>query len=282
MATEAFNFGTPAVLDQLDGGGGGTVYMLGGEYDSDVDAPVFGVRWYAPATTPGVTCIAKLYRESDGAEMATSDGAGFTPTTGQNNDILFTTPFNGLAGVLYVPAVLTRRYTFTAPGGFTFTSSPAGVLQAHRGRFKIVTAGNPAFPNTTSTTNFHIGPLVDLEDPALVDLTAAVVTLTAQALTATPGMVSVDLTSAAAAFSAVALTGTPGPVTTSLSPAELTLSAPQFTATPGVVTVALAAATLTLEAMVLFDIATGFRAVSTRSPAVATSTRTNFARTGGG
>jgi hypothetical protein len=163
--TEAFTWAALTGSDAIDG----TPYMLGDEFEASVTGSVTGVRWRAPDSGSGLgaPCIAKLYRVSDTAEVATSDGAGFTPTGGVNNDIAFVTPFAISAGVRYVAAVLTRRYAYTS-GGFPYSSSPAGVMTAQQGRLRTTTAGNPVFPNTTTTLCFHIGPLFE-PDAIVVD-----------------------------------------------------------------------------------------------------------------
>ncbi len=175
MATEILNFGAATTTNQCDGAGP-TVYMLGCEFESSVAGSITGNSWFAPTGGVSITCIMKLYRVSDMAEMATS--AGFTATAGADNQISFTVPFTPVAGVRYVSAVLTNCYQFKNPGGFPYTTAhltaPAtGTGGALNGRFVITTAGNPVFPTTVSAVNFMISPIMDFTDtPASGDIDA--------------------------------------------------------------------------------------------------------------
>ena len=170
MATEILNFGAPTTPNQCDGGGP-TVYMLGCEFESSVAGSITGNRWLAPSGGVSITCIMKLYRVSDMAEVATSDGAGFTAVAGVDNDIAFLVPFTPVPGVRYVSAVLTNCYAFKNPGGFPYTTAhltaPAtGTGGALNGRLRITTAGNPVFPDSGSAVNFMISPIMDFTDTA--------------------------------------------------------------------------------------------------------------------
>lgn len=157
---EAFAFGNPTTTNQADGAGP-TVYTLGTEWFASVAAPIVGGRWRAPDTVPSISCNMLLYRVSDQALLASS--GAFTPTAGVENDVLFSSPFTSVIDEHYVTAVLTNRYTFSNPGGFPHTTThltaPAGV----NGRFRIVTAGNPAFPDSIHPggVGYQVGPLVE-------------------------------------------------------------------------------------------------------------------------
>jgi hypothetical protein len=189
MAEEYIDFGTPVNLDQSDGTPA-TVYCLGCEERLTVAGTAVACTWFAPTTAPTVSCNLLVYRKSDQALLA-STGA-FTPTLGVNNVVDLITPvaldaYTGDNSTVYVATVLTNRYTFTL-GGFPFaqgnltapaTGGPGG---AGNGRYREVTAGNPAFPNNIhpSAANYFVGLVIDVAAP-IVSATIGLVTETGTA-----------------------------------------------------------------------------------------------------
>lgn len=157
---EAFAFGNPTTTNQADGAGP-TVYTLGTEWLASVAAPVVGGRWRAPDTVPSISCNMLLYRVADQALLASS--GAFTPIAGIENDVLFSVSFMSVIDEHYVSAILTNRYTFSNPGGFPHTTTHLTAPSGVNGRFRQVTAGNPAFPNSIHPSGvlYHVSPLVE-------------------------------------------------------------------------------------------------------------------------
>jgi len=163
MAIQKFSFGAPADLDEADGV---QQHVLGCRFFCDVAAPIVGGEWYRPTNNPTNTLTMCLFRQSDQALLRSKT---FTaPVTGLTQ-VMFDTPFDGLAGVHYVIAVLTNRYVFTSPGGWPFTTTnltaPAQVASANvNGCFALNTGGALTYPATVpaGTTNYHVSPLVDV------------------------------------------------------------------------------------------------------------------------
>lgn len=278
--TEVFNFGNPANPDNSDGG---QVYVFGCEWQSSVAGSCIGGRWRRPTNAPTGNLYMLLYEKDNTTPLASKL---FTLPAAGDNDILFDTPVAILPNTRYISAVLANRYAFTL-GGWPFTSGPDSYMTAPsgvNGRLVTTTANTPTYPTNIhgSAANFFIGPLFDGAEPSLVDLTPAAVTLSAPAVTATPGMVTVALTHTGVELTALPVTALPGMVTAALTAAALTVEAQPVTATPGMVTVALTHADLTLGALPLFRVPTGYRRATSRTATVAVSSRAHFPRTGGG
>lgn len=189
MAEEYIDFGTPVNLDQSDGSPA-TVYCLGCEERLTVAGTAVACTWFAPTNVPSIQCNLLIYRKSDQALLAST--GGFTPTPGVNNIVDLITPvalsaYTGDNSTVYVATVLTNRYTYTL-GGFPFAqgnlTAPAtgGPEGAGNGRFREVTAGNPAYPNNIhpSAANYFVGMVIDVAAPP-VSATIGLVTETGTA-----------------------------------------------------------------------------------------------------
>lgn len=162
--TETFNFGTPGVLDQSDGG---IYYTLGLEFTPSADGYVKGIDWRCPTNGPAGVQQGGLWTKADKGLVASSETLTATPAT--INRILFTSVYRVTAGVTYVVGVLTNRYAYTAgTGGTTFPgfttdnmNAPTGV----NGRFDETTAGLMIYPDNIhpNGANYHVSPVYDRE-----------------------------------------------------------------------------------------------------------------------
>lgn len=164
MATEAFNFGTPANPDNSDGG---QVYVFGCEWQSSLPGTCTGGRWRRSTNQVGVLCYMLLYRKSDQALLASRT---FTPSAG-DNDVTFVSSVDIDAATRYVSAVLADRYAYTL-AGWPFTTEHMTAPAAVNGRLITTTAGNPTYPANVhgAAANFFIGPLFEADPEGIVSV----------------------------------------------------------------------------------------------------------------
>lgn len=147
-------------------------------------------------------------------------------------------------------------YTIGTPGDWGYTAGTgaidSGNLHSSTARYRGG-GNNNQRPTVNDPASFYADLFFEADGggPVEVALTPATLTLAAQALTATPGMVTVNLTPATVSFAAQAVTPAPGMVTVNLAPAQLTLAPQSLAATPGMVTVNLTPAALALAAQPL-------------------------------
>lgn len=157
MAIETLGLPDPASIDVFDGG---QDYDLAVGWSCAVPGSVLGVEWFAPTNPPTVTTVAKLWRVSDNALLASKT---FVPVDGIRQQILFDTAVPITAATGYRCSVYTDRFTLTFdyPGwpitsGNLSTLSPDGWL--------AVGAGFP--DNGPRTALYHVSPIVQTgEDP---------------------------------------------------------------------------------------------------------------------
>jgi hypothetical protein len=206
MATETLGLPDPASVDVYDGG---QDYDLAVGWQCAVAGSVLGVEWFAPTNAPGVTTVAKLWRVSDNALLASKV---FTPVLGVRQQILFDTPVPITVGTGYRVSVYTDRFTLTFeyPGwpitsGNLSTANPDGWL--------AVGAGFP--DNGPRTALYHVSPVVQTgeappaEGSAAVGLNLAVAGAGARS-SAGAGAVALNLAVAGAGARASAGVGTVG------------------------------------------------------------------------
>lgn len=158
-------FGTPAILNQSDGG---VAYVLAVRAASSAAGICEGVEWYAPTDGPSITCTATLHRVSDQVLLASQDftplAAGWVPIS------LPTTAIE--PGVSYAFGVRTNRYTASTTGTVppsAFPYSNGLHLSASGGSFDLAPSG-VVFPGTLSTTLFFVSPVIDINTTSKVNI----------------------------------------------------------------------------------------------------------------
>lgn len=157
------DFGTPAAADADDG----TAYNLGSTFTLDEDRPIVGVRWRVPLTLPATNPTFTLWDRDTFALLALIEVDRTLLTPGADYEATFPAPYAGVAGVVYVAAVHTTRYTATpnyawpATSVLGTTTMPAG----ENGRFAF-TATADNFPGSVSgnASAYHVSPLVEVAD----------------------------------------------------------------------------------------------------------------------
>jgi hypothetical protein len=281
---------TPAVTDALDSG-----LTLGTRIRFEADRNITKVRWRFPDTLPSNTVpwAIWVYNPADetAGDLLGSGSFSATPDAGAWNEVSITPIARVTDDEIVVAVWSATRYVATtnffgadvpsANGDLTGPIEEVGTPNRRNGRFR--SGASLLYPSSGSNKSCYF---VDIEvseaAPVSVDLTSVAFTLAAQALTATPGMVTADLTPAVSTFAAQAVSAVPGPLSMAVTAAGVTFEALAVTPVPGVITVALTPATLTLVALQLFSVSTGFPRTTVRSSNVAESSRSSFTRTGGG
>lgn len=157
MAIETLGLPDPASIDVFDGG---QDYDLAVGWSCAVAGSVLGVEWFAPTNPPTVTTLAKLWRVSDNALLASKT---FVPIDGIRQDILFDTPVPIGAATAYRVSIYTDRFTLTFDyGGWPITNGNLSTLNPDG--WLAVGAGFP--DNGPRTALYHMSPIVQTgEDP---------------------------------------------------------------------------------------------------------------------
>lgn len=156
--TDTFDFGAATTPDHTDV----NRYTLGMPWESDALSVATGNTWLCPTTAPTEQCRMAMFRVADSVMVAFSDL--FTPTTGAYNTVPFFAPVMVAADTQYMAAVVTKRYCYTSPGAWPYTSTEGhlSTLASTGGRFETTT-GDPVFPDGTTGANYHISPVVTFD-----------------------------------------------------------------------------------------------------------------------
>lgn len=235
MTDSIFASPSPATPDDADAGS----HAWGMKFTVSDDASCVGGRAWIPAAGRPTTFLWQLWRVGDATKIAESDlnAAGHgTPASGTwhaFDSTLFATP-----GDVALSSAQTYRVcvafqggagVYTDDGSETFPTG-TGVVSASTGSFTN-DGGTNVMPGTDYLAWFFADVTVESGvAPSEITLTPASVASTAQALTPTPGAVTVVLTPAAATISAQVLAATPGVVTTTLTPGPVTVIAQPLSA----------------------------------------------------
>lgn len=147
-------YGTPAVLNQSDGG---QAYVLATRVTSSSDGFLDANEWWRPTSGPSITCTMTCHRVSDQVLLASKDFNGGLGTGVVQ--VAYDAPVAIQAGVTYAFGVRTNRYTYTAPGAFPFSNSLH--LSASGGSFEFATGG-VVFPGQVSTTLYFVSPVITI------------------------------------------------------------------------------------------------------------------------
>nr|MDT0658030.1 hypothetical protein [Micromonospora sp. DSM 115978] len=161
MAELWFDWPEPALPDLLDVG---EDYTLGVQFETGGAVPAPGVRWRVPDTAPTGTCAAAIWRVSDEALLAAVDFEVEIGQAGAPLNIYF-----DLGDVPTLLAVTPYRASIYTPNRYCATTAYPwpeieGILTAGTDNGWLATA--PQFPAIESgnAANFHISPIVDVED----------------------------------------------------------------------------------------------------------------------
>ncbi len=253
MTDSIFATPSPVTPNDFDGGS----HAWGMRFTVSDDATCVGGRAWVPAAGRPTTFLWQIWRIGDATKIAESnlnDAGHGSPSSGAWMSFassLFATPgdvaLDSAQEYRVCVAFQGGDGVYTDDGSETFPTG-TGVVSSTTGSFTNG-GGTNVMPGSDYLAWFFADVTVESgAAPSEVTLTPATVTLTAQALTATPGSVTVDLTPAAATLAAQAFTATPGATTVALTPATVSLTPQPLTATPGMVTVALTPAVMTLTA----------------------------------
>lgn len=173
MANEAIVWPSPP--DVTDTNDGTQAYNLGRDFTLTDDVPIVGVEWRVPDVleTPwgvGAPHAVALWDEATGTRLAYKE---VTPMPGGVAQLLFDTPYAGVAGPVYTASVYTNHYAYR-PGAAVGSTSPSGVVVAGDSQLIPHNTGpsSAPMPDVLSTANFYVSPIVDVGGGGAVQITS--------------------------------------------------------------------------------------------------------------
>lgn len=176
MSTETFDFGTPAVTDQVDGA---TLYVLGIRWTASEDSSWTGNSWLRvpDSVDPAVNHYMLAYDSVTHVHLAT---AAFTAAVGTRQDVSWSSPIAVTAGTEYIACVLTHHYVYRA--AYTFPETD-GRLTATGSRLILGAADTERYPTDDTVLNFYVSPIVAFAADPVDGVLAAVLPALTAALT---------------------------------------------------------------------------------------------------
>ncbi len=133
------------------------MYVMADHWTLTADASWVGVEWYVPASLSGDNHYILAYQNGDGDSPRRS--TLIHPVAGGGlQQFLFGTALPVTGGVSYRACVLTNHYVFTP--GHTFPQTD-GHLTTDGFFLKVTSPDDAKYPDSPTSLNFHISPLVD-------------------------------------------------------------------------------------------------------------------------